>query len=190
MPLLKSLPVAALALALCQCASGPTPSTVVKVSPTQGAVVAYSNQLGQNLSVANQSSLTAADAMAQRQADSGLKVIPDDELQRLANALESLSFFELATPEKDPGAKHWMVLQHANKRYYVCNNTTRDSNQAALFLRCIQAFTDTYNANNNFAGSKMTTGDLKRASQDINSTTKSIDPNRVRTRQAGDRKHP
>ncbi len=58
----------------------------------------------------------------------------------------------------------------------------KKADEAACFMRSIQLLTDTYNANDNFAGSKMTTGDLKRAMNDTNRSSKSVDPNRIRTR--------
>jgi hypothetical protein len=188
-PLAKTLLIAVLGAGLCQCASGPAASTHVTVSRGHGAVVAYQRAALPSMSVVNRSSLTPADAAKARQQDHGLKIIPDDQVQALCDKLDEVQFFDLAAAERDPGARHWVLVQHRGVTYVLSNTQTRTADEAARFVQSIQAFTTIYNTNDNFAGSKMTAADLKRASDEINAGSKSIDPNRVREKR-GKSRHP
>ena len=106
-----------LGVTLGACASGPNLRRVVTLQPQDDVMVRYydsSNGLDQRLQ--NGSATEATSVYSQRGADPALKVVPDEDMQVLLDALATLGFYEHATPVVSPGAKALLAVDHNGER--------------------------------------------------------------------------
>ncbi len=173
-PLAKSLAIVALAATFSQCARGPALARKVHVKPGSRALVTL-QQSNISLTVINQSALTKDQAVTARKADPGLKLIPDNQVQFLLDKLGAQRFFELTSEVADPEARSWLTVLADGKKYVLSGRAGRgDHAYIKQYADCISLFTTVYNANDNYAGSKMTTEDLKRAVGSTNSESATI----------------
>ncbi len=166
--------IAMLGTAFCSCAGGPSLVRKVEVMKGSRALISV-QQASLNLTLVNQSSLTPARAKAARKADVSLKLIPDAQLQLLADMLGAEQFFEMASEVADPEARSWVTVVVNGKKHIVSGRAARgDFKYMQRFQRFITLFNTVYSANDNFTGSKMTTKEFKRASETINSDSNAV----------------
>lgn len=168
----KTLLIAVLATAFCQCAGGPALERKILIQPGTRALVSL-QQATITLTVINQSALTKDQAQAARTQDRSLKIIPDAQVQLLLDLLGGQEFFANASATADPEARSWLTVMSGAEKWVLSGRAARgDHASMQRFSKCLNQFTDVYSSNDNFAGSKLTPRDFKRASESINSATK------------------
>ena len=152
----------------CQCAGGPALQRVVEVRNGGRAFVAL-QQRSVSLSLVNQSALTKDQAIAARKEDRSLKLIPDNQIQFLLDALAAKKFFDLSSQFRDEEARSFLIVHIDGKQHILSGKANRgDHAYMKMYADCVSIFTTIYNANDSFAGSKMGARDLKRAGDSTN----------------------
>ncbi|MEE2886009.1 MAG: hypothetical protein VX951_01140 [Planctomycetota bacterium] len=155
------------AAALCQCNTGPAPARKLTVQPGSRVAISYVQQGGTSLTMVNTSSLSKLAAKAAIAQDPSLKVVPDEELQRVLDVFGGYRFFDFASSgQRGTSPNQLIVMSGTDKLLLTSRNPVAEA--TAAFGHSLSLFLIAYNANDSYTGRKITAEELKAAGDRLN----------------------
>ena len=174
---LLGLLLGAVGSVLAQCATGPDLERHLILQAGAKVALAY-QEAATSLTLINQSGLTGDAADRAMQADLGLKIIPDQDVQRALDVLGGLNFFKYASDQPTPGSSKLLVVVTDRGRHLLTERNVGPNSALAAhaFAQSLEAFLKIYNHHDRFAPRKMTAEDLEKSSEKLNRSGRKLSP--------------
>lgn len=137
------------------------------LQPGSRVAVSFVQQGGAVLTMVNTSGLSKPAAKAAIDQDPSLKVVPDEELQRVLDGLGDHRFFDFASSGKREASPNRLIVRSATNRL-VLTSRNEVAEATAAFGHSLGLFLDAYNANDSYTGRKTTAKELKAAGNRLN----------------------
>jgi len=155
-------------VALCQCGSNAiVPVRELTLQPGSQVAISYVQADGTALTMTNTSGLSADRAHAALKRDPSLKIIPDNELQRVLDVFGGYQYFRFASAAPASRSPNKLVVRTPDTRHVL---TSRNSvaEATAAFGHSLSLFLIAYNSNDSYSARKITAEDLKASSKRLN----------------------
>ena len=154
-------------VALCQCSTGIVPVRKLSLQPGSQVAISYVQADGTALTMTNTSGLSAARAQAALKENPSLKIVADNELQRVLDVFGGYRYFDFASAEQGSTSPNQLVVVSADTRHVLTSRNTV-AEATAAFGHSLSLFLIAYNANDSYSARKITAEDLKATGQRLN----------------------
>ncbi len=153
-------------LAVSQCSSGPALRRQLTVEAGKKIVVAYVQARGPALTMINTSGLSKTEAKAALAEDPSLKVVPDDQLQRVLDVFGGNGYFAFATTAGSTRFSHILVAtDQARHALPSGNEGPRAAEATTAFGHCLSVFFAVYNATDSYSERKAADPPIKASAE-------------------------